>query len=151
MNLSKNVKTLRIKPDGSGYTVAAGTSDVNSDIVDTQGFEGVRFILGFGAITTGAVTTFKIQQNDVNSASGMADLATSSITVNDDDDNQIAISDIYKPRERYVRLALDRNTQNAVVDFLLVELYEPRKLPITEDSTIVIAAEQMVSPAEGTA
>lgn len=151
MNLSKNVKTLRIRPDGSGYTVAAGTSDVNSDIVDTQGFEGVRFILGLGAITTGAVTSAKVQQNDVNSGTGMADLAGSAITIADDDDNQILISDIYKPRERYVRLAIDRGTQNAVVDFLLVELYEPRKLPITEDSAIVISAEQHISPAEGTA
>lgn len=151
MNLSKNVKTQRIRPDGSGYTVAAGTTDVNSDIVDTAGFEGVRFIVGFGAITANAVTSIKAQQNDANSASGMADLEDTNITVADDDDNQIAIVDVYKPRERYLRLAIDRGTQNAVVDFLIVELYEPRVLPITEDSTIVISAEQHVSPAEGTA
>lgn len=151
MNLSKHVKTLRIRPDGSGYTVAAGTSDVNSDIVDTAGFEGARFIAGFGALTSSAVTSLKVQQNTINSASGMADLTGTNITVADDDDNQIAITDIFKPRERYLRVAFDRGTANAVIDFLLVELYEPRVLPVTEDSAIVISAEQHVSPAEGTA
>lgn len=151
MNMSKAVKTLRLRPDGSGYTVAAGTSDVNSDVVDTQGFEGVRFIAGFGAITAGAVTSIKVQQGTAANLSDAADLAGTGVTVADDDDNQIAIVDVYKPRERYLRVAFDRGTQNAVIDLLVAELYGPREKPITEDAAIVIAAEMHVSPAEGTA
>ena len=151
MNLSKNVKTLRLKPDASGYTVAAGQTAVNSDIVDMAGFEGVRFIAGFGAITSGGVQSLKVQQNTANSASGMADLEGSSITVNDDDDNQIAISDIFRPTERYLRVAFTRGTQNSAIDFLIAELYGPRKAPISEDTSIVISAEQFASPPEGTA
>ena len=150
MNLTQNVKTKRIQPDGSGYTVAAGTTDVNSDIVDTAGFEGVRFIVAWGAIVSGAVTSFKVQQNDVNSATGMADLTGSNITVADTDDNKLSITDIFKPRERYIRLAFDRGTQNATIDGVIVELYEPRTLPVTQDTTVQ-SAEQWVSPAEGTA
>lgn len=151
MNLSKNVKTLRLKPDGSGYTVSAGTSDVNSDIVDMNGFEGIRFIAGFGAITSSAVTSLKVQQNSANSGTGMADLEGSNIAVADDDDNQIAISDIFRPTKRYLRVAFDRGTANCAIDFLIAELYGPRKAPISEDTSIVISAEQFASPPEGTA
>lgn len=150
MNYSQQIKTLRLRPDGSGYTVAAGTTDVNSDIVDMQGFEAVRFIIGFGAITSSAVTSIKVQQNTANSGTGMADLTGTSITVADDDDNRIAIVEV-KPLERYVRLALDRGTANAVVDFLVAELCGPKVIPVTQDSTIVISQEIHVQPAEGTA
>lgn len=150
-NLSYEVKTLRLKPDASGWTVAAGTSDVNSDIVDTAGWEGVRFIAGFGAITAGAVTSIKAQQGAAANMSDAADLADTGITIADDDDNQVAIVDIFKPRERYVRLAFDRGTQNAVIDFLIAELYRPRKMPVSEDATLVVSTEKHVSPAEGTA
>lgn len=150
-NLTKAVKTLRLKPDGTNWALAAGTTDVESEVVDSAGFEGVRFIAGFGAITAGAVTSIKVQQGTATNLSDAADLEGSKITIADDDDNQIAISDIFRPRERYVRVAFDRGTQNAVVDFLLAELYGAAKQPVTEDSAIVVSAEQHVSPAEGTA
>ena len=150
MNLSKRVRTIRLKPDQSGWTVAAGTSDVQSDIVDTANCEGVRFIIGFGAITTGATTTVLVQQNTANSLNGMADLAGTGITVADTDDNKIAILEVPKPQERYLCLKTDRNTQNAVIDFVIAELYGVRVMPVTQDTT-VISAEVNVSPAEGTA
>lgn len=149
-NLSSAIKTIRLKPDGSTYAVAAGTSDLNSDVVDMAGFEGVRFIIGFGAITSGAVTSIKVQQGQASNLSDAADLAGSAITVADTDDNKLAISEIYRPQERYVRLVTDRGTQNAVIDFLIAELYGARKKPITQDAT-VISAEIANSPAEGTA
>ncbi len=40
MDLSNRVLTKRIKPDASGWTVAAGAADVASDIVDTAGYDG---------------------------------------------------------------------------------------------------------------
>ena len=149
-SLSKAVKTDRIKPDASGFTVAAGTTDVNSDIIDTAGWEGVRFIIGFGAITAGAVTSVKAQQGAASNMSDAADLAGSAITVADSDDNKVAIIEIYRPIKRYVRSVIDRGTQNAVVDFELVEYIDSRKQPITEGGN-VISAEVNVSPAEGTA
>lgn len=150
MNLTTEIVTKRIKPDGSGFTVAAGTSDLTSDRVDTANYEGVRFVCGFGAITAGAVTSIKVQQNTADSGTGMADLEGSAQSVADTDDNKIVITEIHRPRERYVQFFIDRGTQNAVVDFLLVELYGPRTKPVSQDST-VIGAETFNSPAEGTA
>lgn len=148
--LSRSVKTLRLRPDGSGFTVAAGATAVNSDIVDTAGADGVRFITGWGAIVSGAVTSQKVQQNDVNSGTGMADLAGTNIAVADTDDNKVAVTDIIRPLERFLRVAYSRATQNATIDFLLVELYYNRSEPVTQDSSVA-TLETFQSPAEGTA
>ena len=149
-NLSPAVKTVRLKVDGTNWTLAAGTTNVNSDVVDMAGFDGIRFVIGFGTITSGAATSIKVQQGQVSNLSDAADLAGSAITVADTDDNKMAISEIFRPQERYVRLSTLRATQNAVVDFLIAELYSMHKKPITQDTT-VISAELFNSPAEGTA
>lgn len=153
MQLTKATKTLRVKPDGSTYAVAAGSSDVESSIIDTAGFLGCRIIVGFGTITGSAVTSVEVQQ-DTDSAGGtMADLLGTNVAVLDTDDNRIVIIDIYRPRERYLRAQIHRATANAVIDFMLVELYEPRLKPVTQDTATIVAAgvESHVSPAEGTA
>lgn len=149
-NLTKRTKLIRLKVDGTNYTGAAGTSDLTSEAVDTAGFESARFILGVGAITSGAVTSFKVTQCDTSGGS-YADLEGTSQTIADDDDNQCLSIEIVKPRERYLKTVLDRGTQNAVADFLIVELFEPRVLPTVNDSATVIGSEVHASPAEGTA
>jgi len=150
MNLSRAVKTVRLKVDGTNWVGAAGATDLTSEFVDTQGFEGVRLICGFGAIVSGAVTGVRAQQCDTSGGT-YADLAGSAIVVADDDDNQITILDIYRPRERYIKHVVDRATQNATVDFLIAELYGPREEPVAQDTAVVVAQEVHVSPAEGTA
>lgn len=146
MNLNKNTKLTRVS-----NAVAAGTSDVNSAVIDMQNFEGCLFVVAFGAITAGAVTSIKLQQGAQSDLSDAADLASTSVTVADDDDNQIFYLDIYRPRERYVRLVVDRGTQNAVIDGIFAQQYGPKKSPTTHDSTTVGGGEIHASPAEGTA
>lgn len=150
MQMSNDVSTKRIKPDGSTYAVAAGTSDLTSEYVDTALYESTRFVIGFGAITSGAVTSVKVQQCDTSGGS-YADLEGTSQTVADDDDNQIVIVEITRPRERYLKTVIDRGTQNAVIDFEIVEQSGPRNLPAVNTDATVIGVEKHVSPAEGTA
>lgn len=147
-NLSNGIVTSRIKPDGSGFTVAAGTSAVNSDAIDMLGYESCRIKIGFGAITSGAVTSTKLQDGDTSTPA--TDLLGSSQTVADTDDNHVVIYDVYRPQKRYLRVATSRATQNAAIDYVEVERYGVRKQPVTADAT-VIATKVMVSPAEGTA
>ena len=151
MNLTEMVKTIRLKPDGSTFAVAAGAADINSDVVDMQNFENVRFMVGFGAITSGAATSIKVQQGTDATVTDAADLLGTSVTVADTDDNQVAIVEIYKPRERYLRVVTKRATQNSVVDFAIAELWGAKKLPITDDAATTIGNEIHISPAEGTA
>lgn len=149
-NLSDALKVIRLKPDGSGFTVAAGSTDVNGDVVDTSDCEGVVFITGFGAITAGAVTSCKVQQDTASNMSGAQDLAGTSQAVLDTDDNKIVIQDVFRPVKRYLRSVTKRATQNAVVDFQLAIKYGVKTQPISNDAT-VSSREVHVSPAEGTA
>ncbi len=146
MNLSKNVKiTPAILPSEG----VAGTTDLNGAILDMQGFEGVLIEVVFGVITSGAVTSIKAQQ-DTDSAGGtMADLAGTAQTIADTDDDKTFYIDLYRPQERYVRLVVDRATQNAVVSSATYIQYGARVAPTTHGTNV--SGETHVSPAEGTA
>lgn len=146
MNLSKIGKVTRVS-----NAVAAGTTDVDSSSVDMTGFSHVMFIVEFGAITSGAVTSVHAEQSadDTN----FDDLEGTSITVADDDDNGVVILDIKKSGEtddEFIRCVVDRGTQNAVVDGIVAIQYGARELPVTHDATTVIGSEFHAEPDEGT-
>ena len=127
MKISNAVKTLRVKVDGTNYTAAAGSTAVTSEAIDTFGFDGIRIVMGFGAIVSGAATSFKLQEC-ATSGGSYADIAGSSVTVADTDDNKIAIAEIYQPRARFIKVVISRATQNATVDFMIAELTSARVL-----------------------
>lgn len=146
-NLSNLVSAIRVS-----NAVAAGTTDVTSSVIDMQGYEGALIIFAFGTITASAVTSVKAQQSsDDGAVDTYADLLGTSITVADDDDNQIVILDVYQPRERYLKGIIDRATQNAVVDGIFVLRYGSSKVPATDDASTVVDSEVHSSPIEGTA
>lgn len=147
-HLSNKVKTLRVEAPA-----AAGTTTLTTDWVDTQGFEAVRFILGLGTLTTGATTgtIIKAQQSAASDGTGAADLEGTSISIDEDaDDDKLVIIDIVKPRERYVAAIVDPDDVNVVFDLGIAELYGARKLPVGQDDS-VSHHEEHESPAEGTA
>jgi len=146
MNLGTDVKITRV-----GNAVAAGTTDINSSVVDMSGYEGVLFMVLFGTITDTAVTSTKAQQGAQADLSDAADLAGTGVTVEDTADNQVAWLDIYRPRERYVRCVVDRGTANAVVDGIIAIQYGPMGKPTSHDSSTVLGGEVHASPDEGTA
>ncbi len=127
----------------------AGTADINGDIVDTAGYDGVMAIVTFGVITSGAVTSVKWQQDTAVAMGGAADLLQSGVAVLDTDDNKTFYLDLGKPRERYVRIVVDRGTQNAVVASATYLLYRARRRPVTHGTNV--SGEQWVAPAEGLA
>lgn len=147
-NLSKNVLiSTAITPTAGG----AASAVVYGSICDMANYEGVLMVARFGEITTGAVTSVKAQQDTAAGGGTMADLEGTSQTVADDDDNQIFVIDLYRPKERYVRLAVPRATQNAVVAEAHYVQYGPRELPVSNNVTDLVTCETHISPAEGTA
>ena len=141
----------RVRWDRIKVAQAAGTSDVTSDTVDLDadnGYRGVQFMVALGAIVSGAVTSVKVQESSDDSA--WSDLAGTSITVADTDDDKIVVTDIYKPNKRYIRCIVDRGTQNATVDGVFALLYENNLEAVAQPSDVV-GAEVHVSPAAGTA
>ncbi len=128
---------------------AAGTTDINGATLDMQGYEGVLMIVTMGAIVAGAVTGIRAQQGAQSDLSDAADLAGSAQVIADTDDEKTFYIDLYRPAERYVRLVVDRATQNATVAAADYIQYGARKMPVTHGSNV--SGESHSSPAEGTA
>lgn len=151
-NLSNKVLIKRLALDGTTtYTGVAGTTALTTEGIDTRGYEGVMLKVAFGTITSGAVTSIKAQQSsDDGATDGYSDLEGTSQTVADTDDGKVFIIDIHRPTKRYIDLVISRGTQNAVVDYMEVVLYNPFQIPVTADATVG-GIERHVSPNEGTA
>lgn len=143
-SLLKNCKIVKVMD-----SQAAGVTDPASDIVDMQNYNGVCFVCKLGTVTDAGTVTLKIQQNTANSATGMADLsgASAAIAETSSDSEQSLAVDVYRPRERYVRAVVVRDTQNSEIDAVYAILYGPRALPVTQPATIDASA-FVVSPAE---
>ena len=148
MQLTNHVKTVLCKS-----AVAAGSTDItDATAIDMTGYEGVRFIFSFGAITAGAATSIAAASLATSAPTpGTDDVAGSSITVLDSQDDKLVILDIHKPVLRYIRPFVKRATQNAVLNCIIAELYSHSgMIPIAKDATVV-SQELSVSPANGTA
>lgn len=130
---------------------AAGTSAINGVTLDMSGFEGVLVAVTFGPIVAGAVTSIKMQQGQASNLSDAADLVNTGQTIADTDDEKTFYIDLFKPRERYVRLVVGRGTQNATVASATYFQYgSPKTVPVPSHGTNV-AGETHIAPAEGTA
>ena len=143
MNVSRGIKFTRVMD-----AVAAGTSDQNSSSVDMKSYDAVTFVVGFGAITASAVTSIKVQGSDDDSA--WSDLAGTAVSVADSDDDKIVLAEINCPQQRYLRVVVDRGTQNAVIDFAVALQSKAIAAPVTQSSS-VLGSEFHQAPAAGTA
>ncbi len=140
MNLGKAVKITKVK-----LTVATGTTTINSDIVDMQGYDGVLFLASIG--TAAADNGVKAQQGAASNMSDAADLAGTKIL--SDATQKEFVLDIYRPLERYMRLAVIRPTTTTIEAVWAIQ-YQGNKKPVSNVTTAQ-ATEVHVSPAEGTA
>lgn len=125
---------------------AAGTSAINSSTIDFQDCEGALIIIQTGAITTGAVTSFKFQEGATTTPA--TDVLGTNQAIADDDDNEVFYLDIRRPSLRYGRIAISRATQAAAVSAVAV-LYGFRDKPTTQAAGVT--GEVFCSPAAGTA
>ena len=130
---------------------AANNTDNNSDIIDTQGYDGICFI---GTVTDSVATgvaTLKVEQNTANSDSGMAAQsgaqAQATCAINDDLNDKLLVVDVYKPLERYIQAVRTSATANIAFGSLIAILYKGTKFPVEEHSTILDAV-LAISPAE---
>lgn len=136
LNLLKDAKIMRVE-----NAAAAGTSELVTDVVDTQGFDSICFIALLGDVTSGSVLSLTGKTNTADSVSTptpvtLASPATFTAGASDAD-NKMLVLDIQKPRARYVFASLTRTTQNAVVDGIIAVLYNAQERPVTEHSSIV--------------
>ena len=145
--LSDSVKTSIAITPAAG---AAGTTDITGATLDTAGFDATQVVVVFGAITSSAATSLKIQTGDASDMSDAADLEGTSITIADTDDSTIAIIDVTHSPERYLRVYCDRATANAVVAAAVYQQYRARFEPITQHADVA-HIEQHAAAVSGTA
>lgn len=130
---------------------ASGTTDVKGPTagVDTKGFDTIEFVLHVAAVATGATTSVKLQHSDDTTDGNFADIAGTSQTIADDDDNQLFVLSLEKPVKRYVRLYIDKDATNAVGASAVAYLSNAETKPVTQPTGV--QGEFFVSPASGTA
>jgi hypothetical protein len=135
-SLLKDCKIVRVM-----NAVAAGTSDQNSSVVDTQGWDGVCFIAAFGTLTATQVTLLKAQHGDASNLSDAADITgAATAALADGDSNKLAVVDVRRPVKRYARAVVDRGTANAVIDGVIAILYRGDTVPVAADGSIAASA-----------
>lgn len=141
---------VEIREVGAPVAAASDTDD-NSDRIDMTGFEGVVFVCPITDSVATGVATLTIEQNTLDSDTGMAALsgatATDTCAVNDDLNNQLLVIDIKCPQERYIQAVRTSGTANIAFGTLTAILYNPRTMPVSEDDT-VLDLTQVTGPAE---
>lgn len=140
MNLSEVVKITKVH---AAEGAAAATH--YSDIVDMADWDGVIFLASIGTAATN--NGVKAQQDTDSAGATMADLEGTSIL--SDGTQTDFVLDIYRPSERYVRLAVLRGVSSTIESMWAIQ-YRGRKMPVDNETTAQ-AAEMHASPAEGTA
>lgn len=113
----------------------AGTSEVNSDIVDLMDCEGVVFLTTAGTITSGGAQSIKVEIGAESNLSDKADATGLAITIADDDDNQSFQLDYVKSTKRYARATILRATQNSAFGEIYAIRYGCHILPVTNTVT----------------
>jgi hypothetical protein len=121
MNVLRNIQIVHVAPDATAattFTLAAGTTDVNSAAVDTQGFMSATFFVTFGDNADTATFTGKIQ-GSADGSTGWTDLpgATTSFTAGaTDTDNEMIAVAVFSPAFRYLRFVSDRGVANTAIN-----------------------------------
>jgi len=142
MNLGKNIKVTTALDYGSG------TANRNGATLDMQGWDGVLAIVKHATIAPSAVGDIHWEQ-DTDSAMGTAaDLTGTAIAVAADDDNELWVSELYRPLKRYVRLVVTKNGANAQAESVIYVQYRGSKCPVADAGADEY--ELHVSPSEGT-
>ena len=128
---------------------AAGQTGINGANLDMQGYEGAVAIIEMGTLAATAVTSIKWQQSDTTTSADFSDLEGTGIDIADDADDEIFVSELYRPAKRYVRIVVARATANAAVRAATYIQYKARSAPVTQGTDVT--TELSVGPAEGTA
>lgn len=141
--LTENVKI------STALDYASGTADRNGATLDMKGWDGVVIMVHFATIAADAVTSIKAQQGAAANMSDAADLAGTAQSIADDDDNKVFYIDLFQPRERYVRVVIDKDGSNAAAESATYVQYRGQYLPSTHGTGV--SGETHLAPAEGTA
>lgn len=131
MDKSKQELTVR-----SVNAQSNGTTTANGSVTDATGYEAAIAYLAIGAISSTGTVTLKLQHGNESDGSDMADITGASASLTDADDSKLAIVEKVGLTKRYVRPVVVRETSGSVIDSCVLRLNHPKKVPVTQDSTV---------------
>lgn len=145
MNMSKDVKFYTMMNN-----LSAGTTDHQSTVfIDMKDADGVCFVAKLGAITGTAAARIIPQESSSTEAADRKDLSdgiSGSSECTTGYSQMMLVSDIIRPKDRYVTCKFDRATANAELDALIACVYMNKNLPVTQSTAHVISSDLVVSP-----
>jgi ribulose bisphosphate carboxylase small subunit len=126
---------VTVFPDATAATtknLAAGTTDVNSSSIDCLADSALNVVIDMGAITATGTGTFQLQRSDNNTS--WTNITGAKYDYTDADTNKTITICLSELTNRYIRVAIDRNTANAVISGIKAYA-RPRALPVTQVTT----------------
>jgi len=127
--LTRDAKIVKI------LNYASANSDRTSAVIDTLGYDGLAVIVDFATIATNAVTNIYLTcadaASDTNTLTTGTNVADTSQTVADDDDNQTFVIDGGKPAKRYYQLVVNKDATNSTAESAVAILYNAKSVPTT--------------------
>jgi len=139
MNFLSNCKLTVVEA-----AATAAQTELVTDVLDMQGYEGVVFIALTGDVTATSVLTLTVKGNSANSVSTptpIAQKASDAFTAGATDaDSKVIMVDVYKPTLRYMFASLTRTTANAVVGGIIAIQYGAHNKPTSHDASVIASA-----------
>lgn len=138
--LSQNTQSRRIAPDGTAATtfqLAAGTTDKDSSVIDTDGYDGLQIKVFIGPIVATGTLTITVKSSTASAGTYAAVTGLATTLIDDTSDDKMIIFDVPKCGKRYYKVSFDRGTANSTIDALEAVLYNPREAPTSVHSTVL--------------
>lgn len=132
--------------------VAAGVTNITDATgVNCSGFDRCTFLVGWGAIVASGVQSIEVHRSsDDGAGDAYTAVLGTKVVVADDDDNKITMVEVYRPGETWLKVVVNRATQNSTVEMALCVLSAASTSGQALSST-VSGYEHHATPGEGTA
>lgn len=123
---------------------AAAQTDVDTDVLDMDGFDGVFFITAFGAIAATATPRVTVHDSDTN-VFGAAVTATSQ-TIGATDDDKLVLHDLLRPKKRFLGVRVERDlvAADSTVDAIIAIQYKARSQVVSQAAAEVASSSAYV-------
>lgn len=137
--------TLFDKVEVTRYSapIAAGATDVtNLPSISCANRDLYCFIVGFGTIVTGAVTSLEVHGSTDGTNFSLLKTDTGancSVAIADSQDNKFTLIEVVKPLGtiKNLRLVIKRATQDATVEGVTLITGNSRKMPSTQPASVI--------------
>lgn len=125
-NLSEDAKIVPV------LSYASANTDRNSEVIDTAGYGRCCVVVHTATIAAGATVSMHLTHSDVaddeNTLNTATNVAGSSQTIADDDDDEVKYID-FEPSKRYYQLTVDKDGTNLAAESAVAVLYQAKDKP----------------------